>query len=169
MSTPLQIVENKPKNPWIVIFFEKLTQKSGSYGPKRDPFWRHVPVPLYRGVPPRGYQVRILILGKTAVGNNSELYGYVISGKSSEHVALVLIWQNSPTSWQINRARYIISGKSRQLVLFPFWCTSYISLPFTNLVKYFLNLGNVKRIQPSSLSNAAKSTLCVYDRVTTWA
>ena len=54
--------------------------------------------------------------GITLVGNNSELYGYVISGKSREHVAQVLIWQNSPTSWQIIRARYIISGKTRQLV-----------------------------------------------------
>ena len=53
-----QIVENKPKNPWIVIFFEKLTLKSGSYCPKKDPFWRHVPVPLYRGVPPGGLAIK---------------------------------------------------------------------------------------------------------------
>ena len=50
----MQIDENTPKNPESDTFFEKLTQKSGSYRPKTDPKWRHVPVPLYRGVPPPG-------------------------------------------------------------------------------------------------------------------
>ena len=50
----LQTDENTPKNPESDTFFEKLTQKSGLYRPKTDPKWRHVPVPLYRGVPPPG-------------------------------------------------------------------------------------------------------------------
>ena len=48
----MQTNENTPKNPESDTFFEKLAQKSGLYRPKTDPKWRHVPVPLYRGVPP---------------------------------------------------------------------------------------------------------------------
>ena len=50
----MQTDENTPKNPESDTFFEKLTQKSGLHRPKTDPKWRHVPVPLYRGVPPPG-------------------------------------------------------------------------------------------------------------------
>ena len=54
--------------------------------------------------------------GITLVRNNSELYGYVISGKTREHLTLVLMWRNSPTSSRYLPARYIICGKSRELV-----------------------------------------------------
>ena len=52
----------------------------------------------------------ILNNGITLVGNNSELYGYVISGKTREHLTLVLMWRNSPTSWPFFTATYIICG-----------------------------------------------------------
>ena len=55
-------------------------------------------------------------IGMSAVGNNSELYGYVISGKTREHLTLVLMWRNSPTSWQFFTVTYIMCGKSRELV-----------------------------------------------------